>query len=199
MWIRARDERDTTDSRRETRREPTRHRDHRPSPGAVTAALAWLLVASVGVIAACDPEVDPSFATPEATLRSLLRSHRLDAVAPDVLRDRIARRERLRVHDQALLRSCFTTFRDVPEDQGLAGFVVGAIGRSRDAWRTVIHDERRATVHAGSRTRIELVRHADRTWRIDLHRSVPIAVQRQMAELSLRVRQRYAHDGLPTE
>ena len=170
-----------------------------------TASLARGLALALLVLAGplttgCDDPVDPAFATPEATLRSLLRSHRLDTVAPDVLRERVARRERFRVADHGLYRSCFESFRDEPETQGLAGFVLGAIARSRGLWGTAIGaDGRHATVRAGSHARIELERDDEGRWRIDLHRSVPVHVQRQMAELGRRVRERYAHDGLPTD
>lgn len=178
---------------------------HEASPERTSRAsrLAFVLVATATIVlfAACDPPVDPAFATPDATLRSLLRSHRLDTLSPEALRDRVARRERLRVVDRGLFRACFASFRDAPEDQGLAGFVLGALGRSRGQWTTVLdeRDEDHATVHAGPHARIELVRSDEHGWQIDLPRSVPLHVQRQMAELGRRVRLRYAHDGLPTE
>ncbi|MCC7537257.1 MAG: hypothetical protein IT379_13625 [Deltaproteobacteria bacterium] len=174
---------------------------HFISTASLARGLALALLVLAGPLATgCGDTVDPAFATPDATLRSLLRSHRLDTVAADVLRDRIARRERFRVTDHGLYRSCFTSFRDEPETQGLAGFVLGAIARSRGQWRTAIGaDGVHATVRAGSHARIELVRDDERGWRIDLHRSVPVQVQRQMAELGRRVRERYAHDGLPTD
>jgi hypothetical protein len=147
--------------------------------------LIAMLSTSLG---ACAPNVDPRFATPEATVRTLLDSYGLAEVSESEVRGRLGAHASFSLRDRETFQRCFSDLRD-PRDEGLAGYVLGAIAAAKDSLVVdVDEDTGHGTIRLGSRgspTTI-VVRRNDGAWRIVLAESVPERVRRQLHAIHRR-------------
>lgn len=128
---------------------------------------------------------DPAFATPRATLMTLLRTHHLDKLPQQEIRKRMGRRDEggLGPIDKQLMARCFEDFEtNDPLDHGLAGFVIGAVAAKRDDLRVRIQGDT-AAVEVGGGAGIVLHRRGSEGWKISLRDSVPRAYRERMEGL----------------
>lgn len=135
-------------------------------------ALAAAVVAAA-VVAACAPRTDVRLATPESTLRTLLDAYGLGDVPQAEVRRRLAAGKRFELADPERWRRCFDDLR-TPQDEGLAGYVLGALATHKDALRVELREDRAVVrpVDPGAAREIVLRRRVD-GWRIVLRESVP--------------------------
>lgn len=144
--------------------------------------LGWIAVSSpLGCRSHVAP--DPRFATPEATLASLMRSHRFDRMTDEQVRRRINGADGH--EDEADLRLFHACFVDYDEhrsvDTALMGWVLGALAAGRGHWR-VVRVEDRADIFVGERDKITLVRDGP-NWRISLRDSIPPHVRTELERI----------------
>ena len=161
--------------------------------------LAALLAALLGcALLGCGaPATDARFATPEATVATLLRAYDLEDVSQDEVRARLAAHSRIHLRDHESYEACFADLSTHPADQGLAGYVVGALAAGKDELR--YHREGdRATVSPAEGVEIVMRRGEDGAYRVVLARSVPREVRARMASLAEHAEGRVAR-GLPTD
>ena len=153
--------------------------------GVRSLALLVALVLLPGA-ASCDDvrTVDARYATPERTLDTLLAGYGLEGKSLAEIQT-LRRTGRVRVRDDDAVRGCFESF-EGPEDEALAGFVVGAIAEADGSLRTTMTPGV-ARVATGERATIVLHDH-DGAWRIDLHASVPGTVREGIHQQVMRAR-----------
>lgn len=151
------------------------------------------LLAVLGGAACSRNTPDPAFATPRATVMTLLRTHRLDR-APGAEVERQVRgptkpgQSRFGDVDKNLMARCFEDFDpNNPVEHGLVGFVIGALAAKRDKLHIEIEGET-ARVKAGDNARIVLHLRDD-GWKISLRDSVPERYRDRMESLFEQARQ----------
>lgn len=146
---------------------------HNSSTGGLLLRAALALVLGAVALAACAPRTDPHLATPESTLRTLLDAYGLGEVPQAEVRRRMAAGDRFELIDDVGWRRCFDDLR-TPQDEGLAGFVLGAVAAHKDALRLELGDDRAVVrpVEEGLGREIVLRRRPS-GWRIVLRESVP--------------------------
>jgi hypothetical protein len=156
------------------------------------------LLALVLAVTACDgatTSTDARFSTPEHTIDTMLRAYGLESATQEQLREQISAHGHFEIRDRTSYEACFEDLGDGPVNEGLAGFVFGAIAAGRDDLRIeTVRD--RATV--SPREGIEIVMHrgADGAYRVVLAESVPAAVREQMAAVAGHAEDR-ARRGVP--
>ena len=145
-----------------------------------------VVLLTLGVVA-CGPPPQPDlhFHTPKATVDTLLESYGLESVSQEEIRRRMRMGRRFHLVDRAARDACF----DVPiteADEGLVGFVFGALAPTKDDMRITISGD---IAHVFGETRpgqrsppVVLRRDGGGNWRIALHESVPRRVQRRLWE-----------------
>lgn len=140
---------------------------------------------SLALFCACEKRaVDPAFASPKATVVTLLRAHHLDKMRPEEIQRRMSRPDgnRFGAVDEELVDRCFVDLdRDTPVDEGLVGFLVGVLAARRDVLEQHIQGDT-AQVFAGPVAKIVL-RKTDDGWKIVLADSVPRAYRERMEAL----------------
>lgn len=152
-------------------------------------ALAWSVLA---MLSGCSDvrRTDSRLATPERTIATLMGAYGVAGVSEEALRTRIASHESFRVDDPDALAACFTHLNG-PADEGLAGFVFGALAAGRDHLRIELAADR-ATVSPRAGVQFVLVRDATGAYRFDLEESVPAEIRTRMAALASQTEQRLA-------
>jgi len=165
-----------------------------PSPPAPPrrrrSATLLVLGALACVSMGCAPRTDPRLATPESTLSTLLTAYGLGDLPQAEIRRRLVAGDRFELRDPTLWRSCFDDLR-TPQDEGLAGFVLGAVATHKDALRVSGSDERvevRPLDEDADRTIV--LRRRPTGWRIVLRESVPREVRRSLYAEYARVARR---------
>jgi len=149
------------------------------------AGCLTLAILSAGCAEEAAP--DPRFATPNATVRTLLHAYGLSGLSQQDIQKRMRDHRRFELLDELAYRACFEDF-DSADDEGLAGFVVGAIAAGRDSLRVTIV-QGTASVFPSPQARIVLHRHDD-GWKISLRESVPGEVQRELRAITQRAAER---------
>lgn len=141
-------------------------------------------------LAGCEKHpVDPAFASPRATVLTLLRAYHLDRMSPGEIQRRMSSRDsdRFGIVDEDLVDRCFVDLdRDTPVDEGLVGFLVGVLAARRDVLEQRIQGDT-AQIFAGPVARIVL-RKTDEGWKIVLAESVPRAYRERMESLYEKAR-----------
>lgn len=157
-----------------------------------------LLALSFLSVLGCDTasEVDHRFDTPEATVTTLLQAYDLADVSQEDIRARMASRGRFTLRDRSAYEACFSDLSANPADEGLAGFVVGALAAGKDELR-VTRDGDRATVSPREGVEIVMRRDDEGAFRIVLARSVPTEVRSRIAAVASHAEGRIGR-GLPT-
>ena len=155
------------------------------------------------LLGACDgatETVDARFSTPEHTVRTLMSSYGLADATQDQIRERMAGHARFEMQSRATFRACFedlgpSTGTQGAANEGVAGFVFGALAAGRDDLNIQIAGDR-ATL--SPRTGVEIVMHRgdDGSFRIVLAESVPSEVRARMASLAHHADER-ARRGTP--
>jgi len=147
-------------------------------------------------VTACDEhEVDARFATPEATLQTLLASYGVQHMSQDEIQEHMRARGRFELRDEQTFRACFDDYSSAA-DEGLAGFVFGTVAAGKDDLR-VNHAQGKAHVFPDPdrrERRVVLVEH-DGEWKISLRDSVPPAIRRSLREEYQRLSDRVRREG----
>lgn len=152
-----------------------------------------LAIGSLLLLAACEGAtrtVDARFSTPEHTVTTLLSAYGLEDATEEQIRERMAAHDRFEIRSRATFRACFEDLGTDPADEGIAGFVFGALAAGRDELRVEVAGDR-ATISPRANVEIVLHRGDDGAYRIVLHESVPAEVRARMASLA-----RHADDRL---
>jgi hypothetical protein len=152
-----------------------------------------LALASFG----CDgaTTVDARFSTPEHTVDTMLRSYGLEDATQEQIREQLSAHGRFELRDRASYEACFEDLGQGPVNEGLAGFVFGAIAAGRADLRFQIFGER-ATVSPREGIEIVLHRGDDGAYRVVLAESIPDEVREQMAAVAGHAEDR-ARRGVP--
>jgi hypothetical protein len=149
----------------------------------------------IALAAACGSEdtttADPRFSTPEHTIETLLGTYGMRDATQAQLDDWLENNQRYQLQDPTTFRECFSDYEGTA-DEGLAGFVVGALVRGRsDARVTIIRDT--ASISTGDR---RVVMHlVEGRWKISLRDSVPQEVQQQLREITRRAYEQNQRHG----
>lgn len=163
----------------------------------IRRAFLPLVLSLVPWSAGCTQEVDPRFATPQATVRTLFSAYGVSLASEASLRARLVAHERFRLRYPVAYRSCYADF-ERDEDEGAAGFVFGRLVAVKD--HLVFHrDGDHATVRASADSpaipTVHLRRRAG-AFRIVLRQSVPVEVRAQLRAVFRRQRERLERQGL---
>lgn len=151
---------------------------------------ALLLIASLVGCDGATRTVDARFSTPEHTVRTLMSAYGLEAATQEQIRERMAHHDRFEMQNRATFRACFEDLDTSSADEGVAGFVFGALAAGRDDMRVATHGDR-ATISPRAGVEIVMHRGEDGAYRIVLAESVPDEVRARMASLA-----RHADDRL---
>ena len=133
--------------------------------------------------------VSPDFESPTATIGTLFRAYDVQDVPQVEIRRRLQARERFKLLDENLFRSCFSDWQG-EHDQGLGGFVFGQLVAAKDE---LLIDVKGATarVRASSSppevSPVVLIKQ-DAGWKIDLRQSVPPDIRQRLYEVYRRTR-----------
>ncbi|HJK95811.1 MAG TPA: hypothetical protein RMF84_01250 [Polyangiaceae bacterium LLY-WYZ-14_1] len=140
-----------------------------------------MLGVALGLLAGCTPRTDPRLATPEGTLETLLSAYALDDLPQAEIRRRLASGRRLSLRDPEAWRICFDDLR-TPQDEGVAGFVLGAVATHKDVLRFEGGQDRTLVRSLGDAAsdRVIVLRRRPSGWKIVLRESVPREVRRSL-------------------
>lgn len=142
-------------------------------------------VLAVAVVAgACDEDhvPDPRYASPEATLDTLMASYGVKDMTQDEIQESMRKRARFELRDENAYRGCFADYRG-PQDEGLAGFVFGTVAAGKDQLE-IKHIQGKAHVYPDPERldRSVVLVETDGEWKISLRDSVPSSVRRALTE-----------------
>ncbi len=139
--------------------------------------------------------IDARFSTPEHTVETMLRAYGLEDATQEQIRERLSSQGRFELRDRASYEACFEDLGQGPVNEGLAGFVFGAIAAGREDLRVETYGDR-ATV--SPREGIEIVMHRDEhgAYRVVIAESVPAEVRARMAAVAGHAEDR-ARRGVP--
>jgi len=132
--------------------------------------------------------VDARFSTPEHTVQTLFSAYGVEDLSQDDVRARMATNARFELRDRVTYLECFGDL-ETPTDEGLAGFVFGALAAGKDELRTTIANER-ATVSPREGMNVVLLRGEDGRWLISLRESVPDEVRTRLGMVAADAEQR---------
>lgn len=166
---------------------------------AVVAVVAVLAAAAAVALSlgGCEEEPkDARFATPEATIRTLLSTYGVQDMSQEEIQRHMRGRGRFELRDEVTYRMCFVDYAG-SEHEGFAGYVFGTIAAGKDQIR-IVHVEGR--VHAyPDPDRVEryvvLDEGDDGLWRINLGESVPADVKRALLAEYERISNRQKRAG----
>jgi len=154
-----------------------------------------LLLASLLLSACHERPVDARFASPEATVETLLGAYDLADVPQAEVRARMAEHARFTLLDRDTFEACFADLGAASLDEGLAGFVVGALAAGKDELDIDVEGE---IAHVSPRAGVEIaLRNDDGAWRIVLRDSVPAEIRERIASVAAHADGRLRR-GLPT-
>lgn len=148
-------------------------------PGLTLFVLASALGLSLS--AGCEgstTEIDVRYSTPEHTITTLFTAYGVEQLSQEEVRQRMAGNGHFELRDRETYLSCFGDLA-TPTDEGLAGFVFGALAAGKDDLRTVIANGR-ATVSPRPGFEVVLRRQDDGRWLISLADSVPEEVRTRL-------------------
>ena len=138
-------------------------------------------MASLGLSAltgsGCDPEPDSRYASPAATIGTLLTSFGCEAVTQEEIRERLSRGERFELGDPVSFHSAFVDYRGTV-DEGLTGYVFGLVATGKDDL-TIERSGGRAYAFPKPSDRTQHIVLLERQghWLVSLSESVPEPVQ----------------------
>lgn len=162
-------------------------------------SLALALLLALPAAAACEqePDPDPRYASPEATIHTLMASYGVDAMSQDEIQGFMQQHSRFELRDEQAYRGCFADWNG-PQDEGLAGFVFGTVAAGKDQLEVrPVGDQVHVYPNPERRDRkvILVQRHGE--WRISLRESVPTDVRRALTEEFRRMTDRHRRAGRP--
>ena len=150
----------------------------------LTAVAVFVLVS--GVACQSKPALT-GFESPSATIDSLFRAYGVHDISQDEARRRLQARERFRLLDSQLFRSCFSDWQG-EHDHALGGFVFGQLVAAKDELAIAVEDDiARVRTPAAELEPIVLVK-KDGAWKIDLRQSVPDTIRQGLYEVYRRAR-----------
>jgi len=161
-------------------------------------ALLAAAAATLGPAAGCDEDdPDPRFATPEATIGTLMAAYGVDRMSQDEIQLRMRSRERFQLRDEVSYRACFDDYEGI-HHEGLAGFVFGTIAAGKDDLE-IVHAQGKAHVYPDPERRDRSVVLVEREgeWKISLRDSVPSDIRRALLEEYRRAKGRASRAGSP--
>ncbi|MDH3728016.1 MAG: hypothetical protein OER77_10840 [Myxococcales bacterium] len=145
------------------------------------------IIAAITVLAltSCKTKsVSSAFESPNATIDTLFRAYDVQDVPQAEIRRRFQARERFKLVDENLFRSCFSDWQG-EHDQGLGGFVFGQLVAAKDELTIDFQGDTahvRASSSAPDHSPVVLVKQ-DSGWKIDLRQSVPPDVRQRLYEV----------------
>lgn len=148
---------------------------------------------------ACGEEHDPDprFATPEATLHTLLSTYGVEGMSQQEIREVMRQRGRFRLRDEQTYRACFDDY-EGPHHEGLAGFVFGTVAAGKDQLEvTNVQGKAHVFPNPDRRDRSVVLIERDGEWKISLRESVPSEVRKALLSEYQRVSERNRRAGAP--
>lgn len=139
--------------------------------------------------------IDARFSTPEHTVETMLRAYGLEGASQEQIREQMSAHGHFELRDRASYEACFEDLGEGPVNEGLAGFVFGAIAAGRDDLRVETFGER-ATVSPREGVEIVMHRGADGAYRVVIAESVPAEIRERMAAVAGHAEDR-ARRGVP--
>ena len=160
-----------------------------------TAALA------IAALAACGDEPEPvdlRFHTPLATITTLFETFGIEDMSQSDVRRIMGERKRFHLNDPDTYRACFSDYSG-PQDEGLAGFVFGALAAAKDDLRFTMDADMARVFPTSEETagRMVVLRRGESGWKIVLRESVPHEIQRQLHAVYQRAHTDALQHGAP--
>ena len=141
-------------------------------------------------LSSCKTEsVSSAFESPKATIDTLFRAYDVRDIPQTEIRRRLQTRERFKLVDENLFRSCFSDWQG-EHDQGLGGFVFGQLVAAKDELTIDVKGDTarvRASSSAPEVSPVVLIKQ-DAGWKIDLRQSVPADIRQRLYEVYRRAR-----------
>jgi hypothetical protein len=149
------------------------------------------------IVGCGDEDADPRFASPEATIRTLMTTYGVEDMSQEEVQQIMMTRGRFELRDEATYRACFDDYAGM-HDEGLAGFVFGTIVAGKDQLE-ITHAQGKAHVYPNPerRDRSVVLVERDGEWKISLRDSVPSDVRRALLEEYRRASDRAKRSGAP--
>lgn len=159
--------------------QPSKTRNNSPVGALILAATILLGLTS------CKTEAVPvAFESPNATIDTLFRAYDVQDVPQTEIRRRLQARERFKLLDENLFRSCFSDWQG-EHDQALGGFVFGQLVAAKDELTIDVKDGTahvRASLSGPDLPPVVLIKQ-DVGWKIDLRQSVPPDIRQRLYEV----------------
>jgi hypothetical protein len=155
-------------------------------------ASTLILLAST---ACADEPADPRFASPEATLESLLRAYGVEQMSQEEIQEHMRGQGRFELRDEPTYRECFDDY-EGPQSEGLAGFVFGTVAAGKDQLR-INHVQGNVHVfpNPDRNDRYVVLVQRDGEYKISLRESVPPEIRRRLLGQYQRMRARNQRAG----
>ena len=153
------------------------------------------LVIALGLGCGEEQEPDPRFASPEATLDTLLASYGVEQMSQEEIQQHMREQGRFQLRDEQTYRLCFDDY-DGPQSEGLAGFVFGTVAAAKDELR-INHVQGNVHVFPSSERndRYVVLVERDGEFKISLRESVPPSIRRTLLGQYERIRSRNQRAG----
>lgn len=179
--------------RSSTRRTSIRATESIRASASIRASLTGAFVAlfAVSVFACTEPEpTDVRLLTPKTTAETLLEVYGVADVPEEEVRRRMQIGRSFHLHDPATRALCFSDLDESsPDAEGLVGYVFGSLASGKSDLEVTITGD---VAHVfgrdetGRRSRPVVMHREDAGWKIVLQQSVPVAIQRRLAEGATR-------------
>ena len=177
--------RDVVRARDDAMREVAKRTDAKRN--ATRGILPLALTLFVTGLACGAPEpTDLRLFTPKTTAETLLEGYGVADVSEEEVRRRMRIGRSFHLHDPETRALCFADLDEsAPDAEGLVGYVFGSLASGKSDLEVTITGD---VAHVfgrdetGRRSRPVVMRREDAGWKIVLRESVPIAIQRRLAE-----------------
>lgn len=150
--------------------------------------------------AGCGSEepTDTRFLTPQATIDTLFDTFGIKDLSQDEVRRIMAERKHFHLNDPDTYRECFADYRG-PQDEGLAGFVFGAMAAAKDDLRITMDEDTARIFPTSDETagRMVVMHLQEGGWKISLRESVPNEIRRQLYSVYQRAQAQALREGAP--
>ncbi|MCB9659660.1 MAG: hypothetical protein H6726_18580 [Sandaracinaceae bacterium] len=162
--------------------------------GRVLTVVLWgLLLAPFGLRGCASKPVDPRFAEPEATVRTLFTVYDVADLEEAEVQALLRQRVQFQVRDRDAYEACFADWRD-PHDEGLAGFVFGRLAALKGHLRYEPSADGRSMrvipMREGEAGHPVVLRRTDDGWKIALRESVPDELRQRLYRVYEEARRR---------
>ena len=148
-------------------------------------------------VSGCADDPDPRFATPEATVTTLLGAYGVQQMSEEEIQRHMRDRGHFELRDEMAYQACFSDYGG-PQDEGAAGYVFGLLAARKDNLQVIVTDDNAHIFpNRDRRDQSVYLEREQGAWRIQLARSVPEDVRTQLREIFLQAQRRARRLGAP--